>query len=161
MRGKRKPGRKKSSSISRLPPEKRARIDEIASDFGLKPEKPTSSLDRQFNERRTDDEPPPTLYQRLAGTFGVATLDAVEGVVFVILAGLLITFLGSGIAISVEAFFKATGKPVPDNLDDLAVAAEKWFTPSVGVFLVLSSIYGFYKQSQLNSGAAQYDEKRR
>lgn len=84
-------------------------------------------------------------------------LDAAESVVYVALAGLLFAFIASGIAISSEAFLKASGRDVSEEFDAVVKLIERGFTPLTIVFLALSSLLGIYKQSQLSSGATSYE----
>lgn len=157
-----KPQRRKGGdAFSKLPKEKRAQLDQIAANAGMEVPRVGAELDRQFTSKdRADDSPPLTVYQRLADVFGVATLDTIEGGVFFLLGGLLLSFLGSGLLIASEAFFKASKTEISPGLDAVVVSAEQWFTPLLFAFLAVSSLYGLYKQSQLNSGIAQYDEDR-
>lgn len=168
----RKPRRKSSrpkgpQGPERLSKEQQAKIEGIASTYGVRPPRPGDSQDRQYTASKPASEaPPPSLYQRLAAAVGVETLDSAERVVYVALGLLLAAFLGAGLAISAEAFLKASGREVPEGVDAFVTAVEGGFTPIVLVFLALSSLLGVYKQSQLSSGATSYealseDEKRR
>lgn len=152
--------RKKKNGASRLPKDKRQEIEKVAAEFGIKPARPGEDLDKRFTSTSPtkNDAPPKTLYQVLADAVGVDVLDRLESVMYVALGALLLAFLSTGLAIASEAFFKASQASIPPALDAFAVSAEKWFTPLLFVFIALSSILGIYKQSQLNSGAAQYDE---
>lgn len=142
---------------SRLPKESEDRIEQLAGKYGIRPPKPGDQLDQKFNSPSSDDDqPPPTAYQRLAGAVGIETLDAAERVVVIALGVLLTVFLVIGLGISSEAFFKASGKEVPENIDAFLLSLEQAFTPTVIVFLALSSVFGLYKQSQLSSGATSY-----
>lgn len=153
-------GRRPSNAISRLPPEERAKIDDIANQYGVEVPRAGSGLDRQYtsSSKGKDTAPEVTLYQMLANTFGVSTLDNLETATYVLLGLLLFAFLGTGLAIASEAFFAASKVDIPPTLDSVAVVGARFFTPLLVVFIVLSSMLGLYKQSQLNSGAAQYDE---
>lgn len=154
-KAKRKPGPKGAQ----LPKESEDRIESLASKYGIRPPQPGDQLDQKFNtpsSTANDKQPSPSAYQRLAATFGVETLDAAERVLVIALGVMLVAFLVSGIAISSEAFFKASGKEVPENFDALLVTLEQAFTPTVLIFLALSSVFGLYKQSQLSSGATSY-----
>lgn len=152
---KHRPGPKRN----RLSKESEQRIESLASKYGIRAPRPGDDLDRKFNTSSsfdTDAAEPLTAYQRLVRIFGVEALDAVEGVVVVALGIILVVFLTSGIAISSEAFFKASGKEIPDYIEATLLNLEKAFTPTVLVFLGLSSMFGLYKQSQLSSGATSY-----
>lgn len=132
---------------------------EIAKEYGIAPPEVGQSMDEQYNSPATKNNTQPiTVYQRLAATFGVDTLERAEQTVYVVLFILLILFLAGGLAISSEAFFKASGKDVPDNIDDLLLNVESLFTPTIIMFLTLSSLFGLFKQSQLSSGATSYVE---
>ncbi|CDF38853.1 unnamed protein product [Chondrus crispus] len=154
-KGKRKPGPKKSQ----LSKESEERIEGLASKYGIRAPRPGDDLDRKFNSTSSSDpenQPPPSAYQRLAGAFGVEALNAAERVLVVALGTMLIAFLASGLAISSEAFFKASGKEIPDNVEAVLLSLEQAFTPTLLIFLALSSVFGLYKQSQLSSGASSY-----
>lgn len=151
-----KPSKKKPPP-SRLTREQKARFVEIASEYGVEAPKPGSQLDRKYNQD-TKEEPTRTLYQSLAASIGVSTLEALEKGLYVTLGSLLLFIIGGGLAISSEAFFKASGKPVPEGFDVFATWIGGTFTPVLLLFLVLSSILGLYKQSQLSSGASSYTE---
>lgn len=161
--GKRKSGEKKNgeyNAISRLPPEEQAKFDQVAEKYGIKVPKEGSDLDRQYTSpsKESDEPKGKTFYILLAEIFGTSTLDTVESATYVVLGCLLIAFIGTGLAIASEAFFMASKAQIPPVLDSIALAGEKYFTPMLFLFLILSSILGLYKQSQLNSGVAQYDE---
>lgn len=159
MNRKNTPRRKGDGAKSRLPKEKRAKFKQFASEYGLDVPRPGQELDRQYTSKdRKEKAPSKTLYQMLADTFGVSTLDSIEGAVYLLLGILLLGFISSGLLIASEAFFKASKQDIPPSLDVIAIAAEHWFTPALFLFLGLSSVFGIYKQSQLNSGVAQYDE---
>lgn len=160
--GKSKP---KPSSLS---PEQKAGLRDVARNFGVDPPKPGADLDRRFTSKA---RPPPasspsstppsqSLYQMLAGAVGTRTLDAVEGATYYVLAAILVSFLSIGVAIAAQASYKASGGEAPPALTAFSDAAVQGFTPLLGLLVALSSLLGIYKQSQLNSGAAQYDETR-
>ena len=75
------------------------------------------------------------------------------------LVTLISVFLSVGVAVSVEAYFKSTGKGVPEGLREFTDGVfNQTFTPSLVGFLGVSVGYGLLKQSQLRSGEAQYKE---
>lgn len=154
-----KKARKGDGRKSRLPKEKRDKFKQLASEYGLDAPRPGEDLDRQYTSKdRPEKTPSKTLYQMLAANFGVSTLDTIEGAVYVLLGTLLLAFISTGLLIASEAFFKASQQEIPPTLDAIAITAEHWFTPVLFLFIGLSSVFGIYKQSQLNSGAAQYEE---
>lgn len=162
--GKRKSGgdsdRRTPNAISKLPPEERAKFDEVAKQYGIEVPRAGSGLDRRYtsSSKDKDAEPEVTLYRMLANTLGVSTLDKLETATYAVLGFLLFAFLGTGLAIASEAFFAASKRDIPPALDSIAVIGVHWFTPLLFTFIIISSMLGLYKQSQLNSGAAQYDE---
>lgn len=146
--------------------EQKESLKQISERYGVKPLRAGDNLDRKFTSEksREDDakqqEKEQAFYRGLVDIFGQPTLDKIETAVYFILGALLLGFIGSGLAIASEAFFKASQKEIPPALDSFAVAVEQYFTPLLVVFLILSSILGVYKQAQLNAGAAQYDESK-
>ncbi|CAN8064241.1 unnamed protein product [Agarophyton chilense] len=154
MRRKDSPKKKKSTATSRLSKEEKANLDRIAEEYGIRPPRPGDQLDRKYTQKKPTEQK--TLYQSLAGAFGVPTLNAIEQGLYVVLGGLLFFLLTTGLAISSEAFFKASGKPIPDSLDAFATNVQNLFSPALLSFLVLSSLFGIFKQSQLESGTSSY-----
>ncbi|PXF48535.1 hypothetical protein BWQ96_01704 [Gracilariopsis chorda] len=152
------PKKKKPNAISRLSKEEKARIDKIAERYGVQPPKPGDQLDRKYTKVKPEE--PKTMYQSLAGAVGVETLNLVEQGLYVALGGLLTFLITCGLLISSEAFYKATGKDIPESLDAFTSMVQGYFTPALVIFLVLSSVLGIYKQSQLESGASSYSSLR-
>lgn len=145
-----------------LSEEKEARLREIASRRGVKPPTPGDRLDRKYNVTvPTPTSSPQTLYQFLVTVFGTPKLEVFERGLYILLGGVLLVFIVGGLAISSEAFLKASGKPVPDQLDDVLSSVQVVFTPIGLAFLALSSVLGVYKRSQLNSGVTAYSELRK
>lgn len=146
--------------------EQNDRLKKVAEKFGVNAPKAGDRLDRQFTsaESREEDakqlEQEQALYKGIVKLFGQSTLDKLETATYFVLSALLIGFLGSGLAIGVEAFFKSTQKEIPQTLENVVLTVEQAFTPLLIVFLIVSSILGLYKQAQLNAGAAQYDESK-
>jgi hypothetical protein len=162
-------GRKKGGSQrpgpSRTPRDKREALERVAGEFGVFKARPGQRLDEKFTgpaaERATPAKLPflPPGYRELEDTVGRGRLEVMEKGLFFTLAGLFAAFLGSGLAISSLAFFKATAKPPPPGFDDFVTNnLQAFFTPSLVVFFALSSVYGLYKQAQLKSGATGYIE---
>ena len=147
---------------SPTPPEKRARLQEIAQKYGVKPHRAGESLDKKYNTKAAEDNESGGggIYLALVNLLGTSTLDTLEVGLIAVLAGLLGAFLLLGIGISSEAFFKATGGTMPPSFAAALDHAEPLFTPVLFVFLALSSLFGLYKQSQLKSGATGYVERR-
>lgn len=156
--GKGQPSKKKPRSSRRLPPEKKARLEQIAKDFGVVPPKPGSQLDDKYARSSAEEGEPPNLYESLVSLLGVSTLESMEKALYVVLGGLLTSVIGGGLVISSEAFFKASGRAIPEGLDVFASSTEKLLSPALVAFLVLSSVLGIFKQSQLSSGVATYSE---
>ena len=68
-------------------------------------------------------------------------------------------FILAGLAITVEAGSKATGNPLPKQIDDfVANIVEPNFTPALGVLLSFSVALGLFASLQLNSAASTYRE---
>ena len=159
MRSGRNSGKKrKPSAASKLSSESKARIDEKAQAIGIRKPAPGDQMDRKYNAPGKAAGPQPTFYQMLAGVFGVETLEKFEKILYVVLSAGLGFFLVGGLAISSEAFFKASGSDIPEGLDPLITNLQQLFTPSLFIFLALSSFLGLYKQSQLSSGVTSYTE---
>lgn len=145
-----------------LSEDKEARLRQLASRRGVQPPTPGDQLDRKYNITiPTPTSSPQTLYQFLVTVFGTPTLDMFERGLYVVLGAMLLAFVAGGLAISSEAFFKASGKPVPQQLDDVLGQVQAVFTPVGLVFLALSSVLGVFKRSQLNSGVTAYSELRK
>lgn len=151
--------KKKPNAISRLSNEEKARIDQIAERYGVQLPKPGDQLDRKYTKAQPEE--PKTLYQSLASAVGVEALNFVEQGVYITLGALLTFLITCGLSISSEAFFKATGKDIPESLESLASIIQGFFTPALVIFLLLSSALGIYKQSQLESGASSYSSLRK
>jgi len=150
---------KKRSGPSRTPRDKRAQIQKIAKEYGIEPPKVGQDLDEKYSAGSAQSSSESsTVYQKLAGAFSVEALEVAEKVVYVVLSIMLVLFIGSGLGISSEAFFKASGKEVPENIDMFLTNLEQLFTPTIVIFLALSSMLGLFKQSQLSSGATTYTE---
>lgn len=156
----RKRGSSRNQPEPRGPSRKnRAELDEIAKKFGVEAPKPGRQMDIKYNpESSTGEAQQKTLYLMLVDMLGVNTLQVLEKLLGITLATLMAAFLSLGTGIAVEAFFKATGRAFPEKMDDLLSSAEPAFTPIFILFLALSSIFGLYKQSQLNSGITGYSE---
>lgn len=153
-------GGQKTSGPSATPPEKKAEIEQIAKVFGILPTQPGQDLDQQYNtEDAADSASGASLYTALASAVGTDTLDTIEVGTIWTLGGLLAAFIALGLGISSAAYYTAASKPIPAGLDSFLNSVEPLFTPLLVAFLVLSSIFGLYKQSQLNSGATGYDDK--
>jgi len=68
-------------------------------------------------------------------------------------------FVSSGIGITAEAWSKASGNPLPDDIDAFIVnTIEPNFTPGLLVLLGFSVSLGVFSALQLSSAGAQYKE---
>lgn len=154
MRGKpRKPSR---TGPSRTPSSKRAKVEEIAASYGVKKARAGQGLDERVAREAAAAEAP--LYVKFAGAVGQERLDVAEKVLFYALGGFFSFFLLSGLAISSIAAYKAAGTPVPEQWDAFVTQVEGYFTPSLFAFFAGSSVFGLYKQAQLNAGVTGYTE---
>lgn len=153
------PKKKKSTASSRLPPDERARFEDVLGQYGLPLKKPGDQLDELYTQKKPEETK--TFYQTLAGVFGVPALEVFEKALFVVLGTLLIFLITGGLLISSEAFFKVSGQETPAYIDYLANTIEKLFSPALVMFLLSSSFFGIYKQSQLASGSTSYSELRK
>jgi hypothetical protein len=143
---------------SRTPADKAARFEDIGAKFGVRPARPGQVMDEKIAREAPSGEQ--AGYNALVELVGQDALDTMEKGVFVALAVLFSAFLASGLAISSLAAFKATGKPIPDGWNEFVSSkVEGAFTPSLFVFFGLSSLYGLYKQAQLNAGTTGYKER--
>lgn len=142
-----------------MSPEQRENMKTIAEGYGVRPPRAGATQDRIYGKggKREPEAPPETVYERLVGVFGEEGLENAERVVYVALSGLLVAFLGIGIAISTEAFFTATGREVPEGMDVIVRQLYDAFTPVALGFLGLSSLLGLYKQAQLGAGVTGYE----
>jgi hypothetical protein len=82
------------------------------------------------------------------------------GIDYFLKAGLALStvlFVLAGFGITVEAWSKTTGKPLPDNIDHFIVSViEPNFTPGLGVLLGFSISLGAFAAAQLNSASSTY-----
>merc|ERR1712127_365167 len=70
-----------------------------------------------------------------------------------------ILFVAAGLAITVEAWSKATANPLPSEVDAfISNVVEPNFTPGLGVLLSFSVGLGLFASLQLNSAASTYRE---
>lgn len=154
-RTKRRSGRK---GPPRGPLDQPAGLEELGEKYGVRKARPAQALDEKVARDAAASDGPG--YNALVNVVGQRTLDVMEKGVFVALVAIFTAFLASGLAISSLAAFKATNTPVPDGWDDfLTNNIEGAFTPSLVVFFALSSVYGLYKQAQLNAGFTGYKER--
>lgn len=69
-------------------------------------------------------------------------------------------FVLAGVGICFEAYSKATGNPLPENVDTFIVnVIEPNFTPGLLVLLGFSVSLGLFASAQLGSASSQYQEK--
>lgn len=72
-----------------------------------------------------------------------------------------VLFVVAGIFITVEAYSKTTGNPLPPDLDNFIVnTVEPNFTPGLGVLLAFSVSLGAFAAAQLSSASSNYREDR-
>lgn len=155
MRGRSKgPSRK---GPSKTPADKREKVASIAAEYGVKKARPGQGMDERVAREAKAEKAP--LYLRFAGAVGQDRLDAAEKALFFALAGFFSFFLMSGLAISSIAAYKAAGTPVPVKWDAFVTSVEGLFTPSLFFFFAGSSVFGLYKQAQLNAGVTGYTER--
>lgn len=157
MRKSRSKSRKGPKGPGRLSSSSEDKLKQLAGRYGISQSKPGDVLDRKFTESKSSSTYQKSFYESLVETFGASFLDSAERALYLILGVLLIAFLSGGIAISSEAFFKATGKEVSEGMSTTLEYIEKAFTPIGVVFLVFSSMLGLYKQAQLTSGATSFE----
>lgn len=70
-----------------------------------------------------------------------------------------VTFVAAGIAITAEAWAKASNSPLPEDIDNFIVnVVEPNFTPGLGVLLSFSVGLGLFASLQLASDSSQYKE---
>jgi len=89
--------------------------------------------------------------------------QVLQGIFTLLQAGLAVvgtTFLLSGLAITAEAWSKATQNPLPDDIDNfIATIVEPNFTTQLLVLLGFSITLGVLAAAQLGSKSAQYREE--
>lgn len=72
-----------------------------------------------------------------------------------------VLFVLAGAGITVEAWSKASGSPLPENIDKFIVTVvEPNFTPGLGVLLGFSISLGAFAAAQLGSSSATYRQDR-
>uniref|UniRef100_A0A7S0ZH70 Uncharacterized protein n=1 Tax=Timspurckia oligopyrenoides TaxID=708627 RepID=A0A7S0ZH70_9RHOD len=134
--------------------EKNKDLDKVLARYGVElPSNVTQAqrMDKKLREERAEEETKRSPYEFIVDTLGFETLARIESVIQAALFGLMFVWISSGVAISTEAYFKSQKKPVPDNIDKIVQQLEAVLTPSVVMFLILSSVYGLYKLVQLES----------
>jgi hypothetical protein len=146
-----------------LSDESSAAIEKTAAGFGLYKARAGQALDDKYNSGKSSTKEPlpftPPGYKDLVAFAGLRNLEAAEKVVFVLLVAVFSGFLSIGLAISSLAFFKATAAEPPAGFENfVSDTLQGFFTPSLLAFFGLSTVYGLYKQAQLNSGATSYAE---
>jgi hypothetical protein len=147
-----------------LSDEQKAALEKTAAGFGIYKARPGEASDRKFGDKKASagkqaQPRSPSAYAALVRLVGVRNLEFVEKAMFVTLAAVLAAFITGGLAISSLAFFKATASTPPEQLELFATnAVQSFFTPSLIFFFSLSTVYGLYKQAQMNAGATSYTE---
>ena len=72
-----------------------------------------------------------------------------------------VLFVLAGIGITIEAYSKTSGTPLPEDLDNFIVTVvEPNFTPGLGVLLGFSVSLGAFAAAQLSSSSSSYREDR-
>lgn len=151
-----------NSGPSPTPIDKVEAVDRILQKAGIKKPRSIDNIDKEYTSGKGNwnEKALPTVYKTLDSILGRRVLEGLEKGMLGTMCILISVFLGVGVAVSYQAFLKASNKPVPEALDHfLTNNFEQTFTPSLLVFLGLSVVYGLYKQSQLRSGATNYDER--
>lgn len=95
--------------------------------------------------------------------FSVLPPSLINAVDLFLKAGLtvsVVAFVGAGFAIAYEAWGKATGNPLPPDVDEFIVnTVEPNFTPGLLVLLGFSVSLGVFAAAQLGSTSSRYQEK--
>jgi hypothetical protein len=148
---------------SRLSEDAKAAIEKTAGGFGLSKARPGQAFDEKYNAGKESGSSPrpftPPGYKDLVTLVGARNLEVAETGVFWLLVMVFSAFLLSGLAMSSLAYFKATSTEPPPGFEEfISSKVEGLFSPSLIVFFALSTIYGLYKQAQLNSGVTSFTE---
>ncbi|KAL7465036.1 hypothetical protein ACHAXS_005367 [Conticribra weissflogii] len=95
--------------------------------------------------------------------FAVLPPEILRGIDAFLKAGLgicTVLFVSAGVFITIEAGSKATGKELPEGLEDFVVnVVEPNFTPGLGVLLAFSVGLGLFSAAQLGSAGSTYREE--
>ncbi|KAA8498215.1 hypothetical protein FVE85_5800 [Porphyridium purpureum] len=131
-------------------------LDKVLRGFGLENPKTQAMrmdarLAQEREEQKTLTERTVNLYKILKEKYSQEQLVKAERGLQVALLGLMLFWIGDGLIITTEAYYKVRQQDVPQSIIGFVATFESLFTPSVVLFLLLSSLYGLYKVNQIES----------
>ena len=132
------------STIPSAPtPEIAEKLKETAKAFGLDT---SGRVRREAKEESVEsvDSVEITFYKMAMKNLGQDAINVIEGFLVVTALGALSLILAIGTGVAFVAYYKATGKPVPDQLDTFTASGEPVFTPLFGAFLSCTTIFGLW-----------------
>lgn len=159
------PTKKRVETDSSLPPEERAK-QLLREQYGLK-----TLAEQQTDERKREQmaaaQAQRQQWNQMAEKQEFDIIALIPGPVQVFIDRFLkigvaictVLFVSAGFAITAEAWSKASGQPLPDDVDSFIVnVVEPNFTPGLLVLLGFSVSLGAFSALQLGSAGAQYKE---
>lgn len=141
----------KSSAPPPPSPEIADKLKETAKAFGL-------DTSGQVRREEKEESAETTFYKMTMKNIGQDAINVIEGFLVVTGLGTLSFILTLGTAVAFLAYYKATGEPVPEQLDAFCAAGEPAFSPMMGVFLMCTTTYGLWKFAEFDAKEAERGE---
>ncbi len=132
-------------------PEVSEKFKETAKAFGI-------DTSGQVRREEKEESVETTFYKMTVKNLGQDAINIIEGFLVVTALGSLSFILAVGTAIAFLAYYKATGKPVPEQLDAFCAAGEPAFSPLMGLFLTCTTTYGLWKFAEYDAKEAERGE---
>ncbi|KAJ8907829.1 hypothetical protein NDN08_007933 [Rhodosorus marinus] len=133
----------------------RSAEDEVMAKFGVYQSSGAKVLQEKVERKRRADEEREksrvSNYSKLVSKIGIDGVGKLDKALATACTVCLAVVFVTGILIGVEAFFKATGQDVPQNLDQFLVQGVNYvFTPSLLIFFACSINLGLLKSAQID-----------
>uniref|UniRef100_A0A7S0BJL2 Uncharacterized protein n=1 Tax=Rhodosorus marinus TaxID=101924 RepID=A0A7S0BJL2_9RHOD len=134
---------------------KRSAEEEVMAKFGVYQSSGAKVLqEKAERKRRADAEREKnkvSTYSKIVSKLGIDGVGKLDKALSTACTICLLVFFITGILIGAEAFFKATGRDVPQNLDQFLVEGVNYvFTPSLLIFFACSINLGLLKSAQID-----------
>lgn len=149
-----------------LPPEERTKVL-LREKYGLRTRE-EQDREQKKEEKRKEQQRRQRKLEKLAeedkdvdiiSMLPAPVLIAIDRFLKVGVAVSTVTFVAAGIAITAEAWAKASNNPLPQDIDNFIInVVEPNFTPGLGVLLAFSVSLGAFAALQLASDSSQYKE---